>query len=70
MNKKLMYDAIENVSIGMWKEGSIVRSTNPDFRSGEYRYAHAKFHGVTPSEFPDVGPYITYEEFQSQIESA
>ena len=51
----------------LWKEGRVVRSTNPDTTSGEYRYAAPKFRGVTPPELPEIGPYLTYEEFQSQL---
>lgn len=62
-----LYDTIDTAMNELWKEGRVVRSTNPDTRSGEYRYAAAKFRGVTPPELPEIGPYLTYEEFQSQL---
>tara|TARA_R100000406_G_scaffold83682_1_gene66347 strand:+ start:47 stop:262 length:216 start_codon:yes stop_codon:yes gene_type:complete len=62
-----LYDVIDTAITELWKEGRVVRSTNPDTRSGEYRYAAVKFRGVTPPELPEIGPYLTYEEFQAQI---
>ena len=62
-----LYDTIDTAITELWKEGRVVRSTNPDTTSGEYRYAAPKFRGVTPSELPEMGPYLTYEEFKSQL---
>tara|TARA_R100001591_G_scaffold113205_1_gene126233 strand:+ start:247 stop:462 length:216 start_codon:yes stop_codon:yes gene_type:complete len=62
-----LYDHVDAAIIELWKEGRVVRSTNPDMTSGEYRYAAPKFRGVTPPELPEIGPYLTYKEFQSQL---
>lgn len=68
MNKKTeLYNAIEETMNEMWRQGAIVRSSNPDTKTGEYYYTlPSKAKAATKSR-PELGEYITYEEFQSQL---
>ena len=71
MNKvrQRAYNIIEDTMNQMWKEGRLVRSSNPDTKTGEYYYTlPSKAKAATKSR-PELGAYLTYEEFQSQIES-
>jgi hypothetical protein len=71
MNKarQRAYNFIEDTMNQMWKEGTLVRSSNPDTKTGEYYYTlPSKAEAATKSR-PELGAYLTYEEFQSQIES-
>ena len=71
MNKEKMdryfYNMIEDTLTNLWKEGKIVRSSNPDTKSGEYYYTTPDKAKAASKKNPAVGPYLTYEEFQSQI---
>jgi hypothetical protein len=71
MNKKktdsYLFNMIEDTLIGLWKDGKIVRSSNPDTKSGDYYYTTPDKAKVASRSNPAVGPYLTYEEFQSQI---
>ena len=62
-----MYNMIESTLIQMWKDGQLVRSSNPDTTNGEYYYTRKDKAKEASSANPSVGPYITYEEFQSQL---
>lgn len=70
MNKKrqkYLYNAIEDTLIQLWKEGKVVRSSNPDTKSGEYYYTTAEKAKAAVESNPALGEYITYKQFQSQI---
>jgi len=71
MNKSIknnyLYNAIEDTLITLWKEGKLVRSSNPDTKTGEYYYTTADKARAATESNPALGKYITYKEFQSQI---
>ena len=70
MNKErrdYLYNAIEDTLIQLWKEGKVVRSSNPDTKSGEYYYTTAEKAKAASESNPALGGYITYKQFQSQI---
>ena len=62
-----LYNHIEDTINQMWKAGLVVRSTNPNTTSGEYHFAAPKHQGSTPEGAPELGPFVTYEQFQTQI---
>jgi YD repeat-containing protein len=62
-----LYNAIEDTLIMLWKEGKVVRSTNPDTKTGEYYYITADKAKAATKSNPALGEYITYKKFQSQI---
>jgi hypothetical protein len=62
-----LYNAIEDTLIRLWKQGKVVRSTNPDTKSGEYFYTTSEKAKAATKSNPALGKYITYKEFQSQI---
>ena len=66
-SRQVAYDAIESTLIEMWKSGLVLRSSNPDTRSGEYYFALPSYVDRAKELKPDIGPYISYEEFQSQL---
>lgn len=70
MNKKRqdnLYNAVEDALIRLWKEGKVVRSSNPDTKNGEYYYTTAEKAKAATESNPALGGYITYKQFQSQI---
>ena len=62
-----LYNAIEDTLNRLWKEGKVVRSSNPDTKNGEYYYATVDKAKAATKSNPALGKYITYKEFQSQI---
>jgi hypothetical protein len=66
-NHNHLYNVIEDTLITLWKEGKLVRSTNPDTKTGEYYYTTAEKGRAATKSNPALGKYITYKEFQSQI---
>ena len=69
MNKKRQYalNIIEDTMIEMWKHGVLVRSSNPDTSTGDYYYTLPSKAKEANRNHPELGGYLTYEEFQSQI---
>jgi hypothetical protein len=64
---KYMYNLIEETLISLWKQGKVVRSSNPDTKTGEYYYTQPSKAKAATKNRPELGDYLTYEEFQSQI---
>ena len=66
-SRQIAYEAIESTLMEMWKKGLVLRSSNPDTRSGEYYFSLPMYVNRAKELNPDVGPYISYEEFKSQL---
>lgn len=61
---------LEDTLISLWKGGQIVRSLNPKTTNGEYVWVGINHAEMADVVYQDLGGVVTYEEFQSQIESA
>jgi hypothetical protein len=71
MNKEKMdnylFNMIEDTLIGLWKDGRILRSVNPKTDSGQYCWVSPKHRHEADKKDPALGGFVTYKEFQSQI---
>ena len=61
---------IEDTLISLWKEGKVLRSLNPRTTNGEYVWVGVNHAEMADVVYQDLGGVVTYEEFQSQVESA
>jgi hypothetical protein len=71
MNKEKMdnyfFNMIEDTLIGLWKDGKILRSVNPKTDSGQYCWVSPKQRHEADKNDPTLGGFVSYEEFQSQL---
>ncbi len=70
MTNKKRQDAlnfIEDRMIEMWKHGVLVRSSNPDTATGDYYWTLPSKAKEGSRNRPELGGYLTYEEFKSQL---
>ena len=65
--KQQAYNHIEDIVIEMWQEGLLVRSCNPDTKSGEYMYTTLDNAENAYKNNPSLGRYLTYKEFQTEL---
>jgi hypothetical protein len=65
--KQRAYNFIEDTMNQMWKEGTLVRSSNPDTKTGEYYYTLPHKAKAATKSNPELGSYLTYQEFQSSL---
>jgi len=62
-----MFNMIEDTLIGLWKDGKILRSANPQMSSGQYCWVSPNQRHEADKNDPTLGGFVTYEEFQSQL---
>jgi len=65
--KQQLFNAVEEALNELWKEGKILRSVNPETKSGEYVWMNPQYRKKAEKKQPHLGGFVTYKEFQSQI---
>jgi hypothetical protein len=59
-------EEIEHVMNSMWKNGTFLRSNNPN-PNGDYQYVLPELAKKIAKKHPETGGFITYQEFQSNL---